>query len=73
MISLEIGLCDGVEEPVSDVAESSLENGYIPGGSASAPTGEAWWDESEGPSYGDGQRYEHEETPNITKIKGRQR
>jgi hypothetical protein len=56
--------CDSKPEP----GENSLETGFINHGSASIPTGVAWYDTSKGESYGDGRRYAHEETPFMTKI-----
>lgn len=49
-------------------AENPLETGYVNHGSACAPTGTAWQDTSAGTSYGDGQRFAHEETSFMTKI-----
>lgn len=56
--------CESKPEP----AENPLETGFINHGSASRPTGTAWYDSSTGESYGGGRRYAHEETPFMTKV-----
>ena len=48
-----------------------LREGYIDYGDALAPTGEAFCDTTFGPSYGDGHRYETEETRHMTKVASR--
>ena len=49
-----------------------LREGYIDCGNPLDPTGEArWFDSSFGPSYGDGRRYETEETYGMTKVASR--
>ncbi len=53
-------------------AENPLETGFINLGNASGPVGcSTWRDESLGPSYGDGLRYEHEETRTMAKVKSK--
>ena len=49
----------------------ALQNGFINEGCASGPTGVAWYDSSSGSDYGHGRRFEHEETPYMTKILSR--
>lgn len=57
-----------VEEEPAAPAENSLQSGFISLGSACDRTGTAYCDDSKGPSYGDGHRFDHEETAFITKI-----
>jgi len=47
-------------------AENPLETGVLRLGDASAPS--MWYDTSYGPSYGNGQRFEHEEAPFMAKV-----
>ena len=69
MLILEIsGLNETPPEPVGG---DSLQTGVLSGGCASRPTGSAWYDTSSGESYGDGRRYEHEETLTMTKVPSR--
>lgn len=58
---------------VEDKAHSDLQNGYIALGSADKQTGEAWYDTSYGPSYGNGRRFESEETAMMTKVRSKRR
>jgi hypothetical protein len=55
----------------NDPAKDPVQTGFICEGSANAPTGTAFGDSSRGTDYGHGQRFEHEETPSMTKIPGR--
>lgn len=49
-----------------------LQEGYVAEGKASASTGvHAWDNPNNGSSYGGGVRFDHEETPYMTKVKGR--
>ena len=54
-----------------DPAKDPVQTGFIDEGSACERTGTAWADTSTGTDYGHGQRFAHEETPSMTKIKGR--
>jgi len=47
-----------------------VQTGFIAGGSVRQPSGVAWNDTSSGESYGDGQRYAHEETYFMAKVQG---
>jgi hypothetical protein len=61
--------CEATEGDDHTIAHDPLQQGYIDLGNPMGPTGEArWCDESFGPSYGDGRRYEHEETYGMTKV-----
>lgn len=55
----------------NDPAKDPVQTGFIDEGSACERTGTAWADTSTGTDYGHGQRFAHEETPSMTKIKGR--
>lgn len=60
--------CFGSTEAV-EPQHNALEEGYICEGSASAMTHKTgWMDDSEGPCYGNGRRYEYEEIPTLTKV-----
>jgi len=53
---------------------SALETGILYEGNASGPTGDqTWYDESQGPSYGCGERYDREETRFMTKVRSKNR
>ena len=47
-----------------------VQTGFIAGGSVHQPSGTAWMDTSSGVDYGSGQRYAHEETYFMAKIRG---
>lgn len=63
---------DGAHEDNTE-ADSVLETGIIREGCASSPVGESWFDTSAGPSYGDGERYQFQETNNITRVRSKNR
>lgn len=59
------------EDPAS--SHNPLTEGFLYEGRASDRTGSACFDTSEGGSYGDGHRYEMEETPFMARIPSRHR
>ena len=60
---------DASQEP----SVNPLESGFIDEGCASETGKTMWYDSSRGESYGCGNRYEHEETPFMTKVPSRHR
>ena len=70
MFILEIGMGSVDSEPKKPES-NSLQTGVLYEGCASDPTGVAWHNTSSGTDYGHGRRFEHEETPEITKILSR--
>ncbi len=63
-------MSDCWEPEPQPAAENPLETGFIPEGSASTSVGvHSWNDTSKGESYGDGQRFEYEETPTMAKVR----
>jgi hypothetical protein len=61
--------CD--EAPTRE--EAALQSGFVPLGDATGPVGLGWYDTSFGEGYGNGRRYEHEETSFITKVPSKRR
>jgi hypothetical protein len=59
------------QEPAHERAPNPLETGVLSEGRASRPTGTAWYDTSMGTDYGNGCRFDHEETATMTKIPSR--
>jgi hypothetical protein len=53
---------------VPEPAENTLETGVVSRCPALTRVGEAWFDSSQGTTYGNGVRYQHEETPTIAKV-----
>jgi len=71
-VSAVIGL-RSEESPTEEMGDS-LQTGYICEGSASGPTGSSlWYDTSAGTDYGQGQRYETEETRYMSKVRSKNR
>lgn len=61
---------EGVGDP-APLYDDPLQTGFIDEGDAMGTTGEAYWDNTTVANYGNGRRYEHEETRFITKVASR--
>ena len=57
----------GIDQPL-DESTDTLKTGFVALGNANKLTGSARYDTSAGTSYGNGERYEHEETVYMTKT-----
>lgn len=58
----------GDMEDSQETSVNPLESGFIDEGCMSGPAGAAYWDVSSGESYGNGHRYEREETAYMAKV-----
>jgi hypothetical protein len=64
--------CAAEEGDEHTPSHDPLQEGFMDYGNPLDPTGEAkWGDESFGPSYGNGRRYESEEFYGMTKVASR--
>jgi hypothetical protein len=76
MVGITVNAIIGYPEGDSTAmpSEDPLQTGYICEGNASGPTGEfKWADTSSGTDYGNGERYETEETRYMTKVRSQNR
>ena len=63
--------CSAEEADQHAPSHDALYEGFLDLGNPLNPSGEAWHDDSFGPTYGDGRRYEREESYGMTKVASR--